>query len=76
MTVYPERNPSLSRRSKALFARSTTESGNTPSRGSHRSPIWEGVFHDNDEHYREYFDNDLDAKQRAELTARLGFSSG
>jgi hypothetical protein len=32
------------------------------------------VYLDYDDHYREYFDKYLDAQQRAELTARLGFS--
>jgi hypothetical protein len=32
------------------------------------------VYLDYDDHYREYFDKYLDERQRAELTARLGFS--
>lgn len=32
------------------------------------------IYLDYDDHYREYFDKYLNERQRAELTARLGFS--
>jgi hypothetical protein len=72
MTVYPERNPSLEEIQG--FVRSFHDGDwVTASRGVIESDDGR-VYLDYDEQYRTYFDTYLDEQQRAELTARLGFS--
>jgi hypothetical protein len=72
ITVYPERNPPLEEIKR--FVRSFPDGEwVTASRGVVESEDGR-VYLDYDEHYREYFDKYLDEQQRAELTARLGFS--
>jgi len=72
ITVYPERNPSLEEIKG--FVRSFPDGEwVTASRGVIESDDGR-VYLDYDERYREYFDKYLDEQQRAELTARLGFS--
>jgi hypothetical protein len=72
ITVYPERNPSLEEING--FVRSFPDGEwVTASRGVIESDDGR-VYLDYDERYREYFDKYLDEQQRAELTARLGFS--
>jgi hypothetical protein len=72
ITVYPERSPSLEEIKS--FVRSFQDGEwVTASRGVIESDDGR-VYLDYDERYREYFDKYLDERQRAELTARLGFS--
>jgi hypothetical protein len=72
ITVYPERNPSLEEIQG--FVRSFPDGEwVTASRGVIESEDGR-VYLDYDQNYREYFDKYLDEQQRAELTARLGFS--
>jgi hypothetical protein len=75
ITVYPKSELSLEE--VKAFVRSfpagdwVTETG--VSRGVIESEDAR-VYLDYDDHYREYFDKHLDAQQRTELAARLGFS--
>jgi hypothetical protein len=72
ITVYPERN--ASHEEIKGFVRSFPDGEwVTASRGVIESDDGR-VYLDYDEHYQEYLDKYLDEEQRAELTARLGFS--
>jgi hypothetical protein len=75
ITVYPQSQPSLEEVKE--FIRSIPDgewvTGAKVSRGVVESD--EGrIYLDYDDHYRDYFDKYLDERERAELTARLGFS--
>src|SRR5437868_1266027 len=72
ITVHPERNPSLEE-IKGFVRSYPGGEWVTASCGVIESDDGR-VYLDYDEHYRKYFDRYLDEQQRAELTARLGFS--
>jgi hypothetical protein len=75
ITVYPKSKPSLEEIKG--FVRSFPEGDWVTEGGVPRGVIESEdgrVYLDYDERYGEYFDKYLDERQRAELTARLGFS--
>jgi hypothetical protein len=75
ITFYPKNKPSLDAVKK--FVQSFPEGDWIMESGVCRGVIEAEdarIYLDYDEHYREYYDKYLDEQQRAELTARLGFS--
>jgi hypothetical protein len=75
ITVYPKNKPSLE--DVKGFIRAFPEGDWVTETGVSRGVVESEdgrVYLDYDEHYREYFDKYLDERQRADLTARLGFS--
>jgi hypothetical protein len=74
ITFYPKNNPTLDEIKE--FVRSFPEGDWVTGTGVGRGLIESEdgrIYLDYDDHYREYFEKYLDERQRAELTARLGF---
>ena len=75
ITFYPKQPPPLN--DVQTFVHSFPEGDWLTGTGQERGVIETDdgrVYLDYDDHYREYFDKYLDEQQRADLTARLGFS--
>jgi hypothetical protein len=75
ITFYPKHLPTLDE--VKGFVQSIPEGDWVTDTGVSRGVIESEdgrVYLDYDDHYREYFDKYLDAQQRAELIAQLGFS--
>jgi hypothetical protein len=75
ITFYPKNKPSLDEVKE--FVRSFPEGDWVVGTGVHRGVVESEdgrIYLDYDDHFRDYFDTYLDERQRAELTARLGFS--
>src|ERR1700722_14940770 len=75
ITFYPKQPPPLN--DVQTFVHSFPEGAWLTGTGKERGGIESDdgrVYLDYDDHYREYFDKYLDEQQRADLTARLGFS--
>lgn len=75
LTFYPQHPPTLEE--VQSFVQSFPEGDWVTATGVSRGVIEADdarIYLDYDDHYRDYYDQYLDERQRAELTARLGFS--
>jgi hypothetical protein len=75
LTFYPKRPPTLEE--VQSFVQSFPEGDWVTETGVSRGVIEADdarIYLDYDDHYRDYYDQYLDERQRADLTARLGFS--